>query len=67
MDSLGRIFHMNVLGHAHWFMSIRISQVKDNSISVDQARHATSTVAEYLSIATVKTRAKFTRPLWRLI
>ena len=35
-------------------MSIRISQLKDNSISVDQARYATSIVAKYLDTATVK-------------
>ena len=31
---------MNFLGYAQWFMSIRISQMKDHSISVDQARYA---------------------------
>ena len=43
-DTLGKIFHVNFLGFAHWFMSIRIYQLKDNSISVDQARYATSIV-----------------------
>ena len=50
---------MNFLGHAHWFMSIIISQLKDHSISVDQARYATSIVAKYLDTATVKVRKKF--------
>ena len=45
---------MNFLGYAHWFMSIIISQIKDHSISVDQARYATSIVAKYLDNATVK-------------
>ena len=40
-------------------MSIRISQLKDHSISVDQARYATSIVAEYLDTATVKVSNKF--------
>ena len=40
-------------------MSIRISQIKDNSISVDQARYATSIVAKYLDTATVKVSTKF--------
>ena len=31
---------------AHWFMSIIISQLKYHSISVDQARYATSIVAK---------------------
>ena len=39
---------------AHIGLSIRISQLKDYSISVDQARYATSIVAKYLDTATVK-------------
>ena len=35
-------------------MSIRISQMKDHSIYVDQARYSTSIVAKYLHTATVK-------------
>ena len=54
VDTLGKIFHVNFLGCAHWFISIRISQLKDHSISVDQARYATSIVAKYLDTATVK-------------
>ena len=46
VDTLGKIFHVNFLGYAYWFMSIRISQLKDHSISVDQARYATSVVAK---------------------
>ena len=37
VDTLGKRFHVNFLGFEHWFMSIRISQLKDHSISVDQA------------------------------
>ena len=40
-------------------MSIRISQLKDHSISVDQARYATSIVAKYLDNSTVKVSNKF--------
>ena len=50
---------MKFLGYAHWFMSIRISQLKDHSISLDQARYATSIVAKYLDTATVKVSKKF--------
>ena len=50
---------MNFLGFAHWFMSIRIPQLKDHSISVDQARYATSIVAKYLDTATVRVSNKF--------
>ena len=31
-DDLGKRFHVNFLGYAHWFMSIRISQIKDHYI-----------------------------------
>ena len=54
VDTLGKIFHVNFLGFAHWFMSIRISQLKDHSNSVDQDRYATSIVAKELDTATVK-------------
>ena len=42
-------------------MSIRISQLKDRSISVDQARYSTSIVVKYLDIATVKVSKKFNK------
>ena len=54
VDTLGKRFHVNFLGFAHWFMSIRISQLKDHSISVDQAIYTTSIVAKYLDNSTVK-------------
>ena len=54
MDTLGKRFHVNFLGYAHWFISIKISQMKDHSISVDQARYDNSIVAKYLDTAKVK-------------
>ena len=59
VDTLGEIFHVKFLGYAHWFMSIRISQLKDHSIYLYQARYATSIVAKYLDTATVKVSKKF--------
>ena len=59
MDTLGKIFHVNFLGYAYWFMSIRISHMKDNSISVDQARYSTSIIAKYLYTDTVQASKKF--------
>ena len=59
VDTLRKRFHVNFLGFANWFMSIRISQLKYHSISVDQARYATSIVAKYLDTATVKAGTKF--------
>ena len=40
VDALGNILH--------WFMSIRVSQIKDHYISVDDIRYATSIVTKYL-------------------
>ena len=58
VDTLGKRFHVNLLGFAHWFMSIRISHLKDHSISVDQDRYATSIVSNYLDTVTVKVSNK---------
>ena len=49
---------MNFLGYAHWFMSIIISQLKDHSISVDQAIYTTYIVAKYLDTVIVKVSTK---------
>ena len=59
METLGKIFHMNFLGFAHWFMSISISHLKDHSISVDQDRYDTSVVAKYPDTDTVNTNIFF--------
>ena len=32
VDTLGKRFHVKFLGYAHWFMSVIISLMKDNSI-----------------------------------
>ena len=59
MYALGKIFYVNLLGYAHWFMSIIISQMKDHSIYLYQAIYTTSIVAKYLDTDTVKTIKKF--------
>ena len=59
VDTLGKRFHVKFLVYAHWFRSIRISQLKDHSISVDQARYSTSIVAKYSDTDTVKVRKTF--------
>ena len=59
MGTLGKRFYVKFLGYSHWFMSIRISQMNDHSISVDQARYSTCIVAKYLDTATVKLITKF--------
>ena len=59
VDTLRKKFHVNFLGFAHWFMSIIISQLKDHSISLDQARYVISIFEKYLDTATVKVSNKF--------
>ena len=59
VNTLGKRFHVNFLGYAHWLLSIRISQMKDHSISIDQARYATSIVTKYLITATVQASKMF--------
>ena len=45
VNTLEKRFHVIYLGYAHWFMSIRIFHMKYHSISLYQARYATSIVA----------------------
>ena len=59
VDTLGKRFHVYFLGYVHWFIKIRIHQMKNHSISVYQARYATSIVAKYLDTATNKVSTKF--------
>ena len=59
VNTLGKIFHVNFLRYAHWFMLIIISELKYHYISVDQAIYATYIVAKYLNTATVKVSTKF--------
>ena len=58
-DTLGKRSHVNFLEYTHWFMSMRISQMKDHSISVDQGIYATSIVEKYLDTSTVKVSIQF--------
>ena len=55
METLGKIFHVNFLGYAHWFIPISISQIKDHYISIYKTRYNMSIVAKYLDTATVQT------------
>ena len=48
LGTIGKILYVNLIGYAHLFVSIWISQLKDHSISLDQARYATPLVAKYL-------------------
>ena len=59
MDTLGKIFHVEFLGYAHWFISIRIYQIRYHYTSVYRASCATSVVAKNLDTATVKVSTKF--------
>ena len=46
MYTLGKRLYVNFLVYTNWFISISISQIKDHSVSVDQARYATYVVAK---------------------
>ena len=59
MDTVGNIFHVKFLWYAHCFISVDISQLKDRSIPMDQARYATSVVEKYLDTDTIKWNSKF--------
>ena len=59
VDTLGKRSRVKFLGCTNWFISIIISQMKDHSISIDQARYATYIVAKHLDTATVKTSTIF--------
>ena len=67
VENLGKIFNVNFLVYAHWFISIRISQLRDHYVSVYQDIYATSIVDKYLATSTVKTITKFIRPLCHMI
>ena len=57
-DTLEKRFHVNFIGYVPWFMSISISQLKNNYISQEQNRYATSVVANYQDTATIKENSK---------
>ena len=63
MDIQGNILHVNFLGYSHLFMSIKISHMKDHSISEDQSRYYTYIVAKYLNTATVETSTDFSKTI----
>ena len=54
VDTLENRFHVKFLGYSNWFMSISILHLKDNYISLYQARYAKFVVAKYLDTATIK-------------
>ena len=58
VGTLGKIFHAKLLRYAHWFISIRISQMKYHYIYVDQARYSTTIVAKNLDTSIVNAGKK---------
>ena len=64
VHTLGKIFHMKFLGYSHWFMSIRIYQMRDHYIPVYQARYSISIVAKYLDTTTVRQVKKLLDPIY---
>ena len=66
-ENLRKRFHLKFLGYAHWSTPIRIYQMRENSISVNQNRYDTSIVAKYLDTDTFKTSNFFIRRLCHTI
>ena len=66
-DTMGNRYHVNFLRYANWFMSIRISQMKDHSISIYQARYVTSFVAKYLDMPQLKQVQSVIIPIFHLV
>ena len=46
VDTLEKTLRVIFLGYEYWFMSIRIYQLRDHYISVDQARYSIAIVAK---------------------
>ena len=67
VDTLGKRFHVNFFGYAHWFMSIIISQMKDHYISVDQARYAISIFQNTWILPQLRQVQVFIRKLYHII
>ena len=59
LGTTGKRFHLDFLVYVHLYMSNSNSEMKDNGISVDQAKYATSIVDNYLHTVTVKTSKMF--------
>ena len=59
VDTLRNILHVNFLVFANCFMSIRVSNLNNHSISLDQYIYATSVVDKYLYDDTVNKSTNF--------
>ena len=67
VGTLGKRLHVIFLGYAHWFVSIIIYQMKDHSISVDQARYSTSVIAKTSILPHLMQVKSCIRPLFHLV
>ena len=54
LDTLVNRSFVNLLVYTPWFMSIRISQLNEYSISIDKGRYSTYIVAKYIYTDTMK-------------
>ena len=55
VDALEKRLHVNFWVYEHWFMSIRIFQMKNHTIYIDLTRYANFIAAKYLDTFTFKT------------
>ena len=67
VDTLRKILQVTFLRFSHWFMSIRISHMKYHYISVDEARYATTIVANPCILTQLRQIQSFTRPHYHMI
>ena len=50
-EQLGKRFHLELLGQAHWYLGTRIQQLANHDIELDQSRYCLSIVKRYLDTA----------------
>ena len=50
-ESLTSLIDIKYLGQAHWYLSTRISQGQDFTITIDQSRYSHSIVQRFLDVA----------------
>ncbi len=48
---LGKLFNLELLGQAHWYLGTRIRQLANYDIELDQSRYCLSIVKKYLDTA----------------
>ncbi|MGH3053820.1 MAG: reverse transcriptase domain-containing protein [Gaiellaceae bacterium] len=61
--TLAQRFKVEFLGNAHWFLSLRINQLADYSIRVDQSRYAKAITHRYTNTLNTHLKPTYDQPL----